>query len=130
MAIRYYPAIIERGEGPGFGVFFPDLPGCTSAGETIEAAARSAEEALGLHLRGMIEDGDPLPDPTPLDRIEPDPEIDEACRVLVRADLPGKTIRFNATMDEGLLSRIDAAARAEGMSRSGFLAVAAREKLG
>lgn len=101
MAIRYYPAIIERGEGPGFGVFFPDLPGCTSAGDTIEAAAQSAEEVLGLHLRGMIEDGDPLPDPTPLDRIEHDPEIGEAGRVLVRVDLPSKTTRFNATMDEG-----------------------------
>jgi len=130
MAIRYYPAIIERGDEPGFGVFFPDLPGCVSAGDTIEMAARSAEEALSLHLRGIIEDGDPLPDPTPLDRIEPNSEVDEVCRVLVRVDLPGKAIRFNATMDEGLLSRVDAAARTQGMSRSGFLAVAAREKLG
>ena len=129
MPVRYYPAIIERGSH-GYGVFFPDLPGCTSAGDTMEDAALSAEEALALHIRGMMEDGEALPDPTPLDRIERDPEVDEAARVLVRAELPGRTARFNATMDEVLLARVDRAAQAAGMSRSGFLADAARRVLG
>lgn len=96
----------------------------------MEDAALSAEEALALHIRGMMEDGEALPDPTPLDRIERDPEVDEAARVLVRAELPGRTARFNATMDEVLLARVDRAAQAAGMSRSGFLADAARRVLG
>ena len=51
MAVVHYPAIVERA-GAGYSVFFPDLPGCTSAGATIQEAARNAEEALaGLHRR-------------------------------------------------------------------------------
>lgn len=130
MTIRYYPAIIEGGREPGFGVFFPDLPGCVSAGDTIDQAARNAEEALALHIRGMLEDGDSLPEATPLDSIPRDPEVEEVARVLVRAEMPGRTVRFNATIDEALLNRIDRAAQASGMSRSGFLADAARRALG
>ena len=129
MATRYYPAIVEKA-AEGYGVFFPDLPGCVSSGDTIEDAAKSAEKALALHVRGMVEDGDALPDPTPMDRIGQDADVIEAARVLVRIELPGKIVRFNATMDEGLLSRVDTAASAQGMSRSGFLADAARRVLG
>jgi predicted RNase H-like HicB family nuclease len=62
MAIRYYSAIVERGRS-GYGAFFPDFPGCVSASETIEEVARFAEEALALHIRGMLADGDALPEP-------------------------------------------------------------------
>jgi predicted RNase H-like HicB family nuclease len=130
MATTYFPAIIEGGNEPGVGVFFPDFPGCVSAGDTVQEAAVAAEKALALHLRGMIEDGERLPEPTPLDQIEQDPEVKELARVLVRAELPGKSVRFNATMDESLLAKIDAAASTSGMSRSGFLAEAARRVLG
>lgn len=129
MTVQYFPAIIDRGTD-GYGVTFPDLPGCTSGGTTVDDAAHSAEEALALHLRGMIEDGEMIPDPTPLDRIGRDPEVEEIARILVRAELPGKAVRFNATIDESLLARIDRAAQAAGMSRSGFLAEAARRMLG
>lgn len=129
MAARYFPAIVDRGAS-GYGVTFPDLPGCTSGGDTVDDAVRSAEEALALHIRGMVEDGDPIPDSTPLDRIVRDPDVDEVARVLVRAEFPGKTVRFNATMDDGLLTQVDRAARVRGMSRSGFLAEAARRLLG
>lgn len=86
MPAVYYPAIVEAGDKPGFGVFFPDLDGCTSAGDTLQEAARNAEQALDLHLRGMIEDGLPVPAPRALDAIAPDPEIREAARILVRAE--------------------------------------------
>ena len=46
---RYFPAIIEKAS-EGYGVFFPDLPGCTSAGATIQEAALNAEEALQAHI--------------------------------------------------------------------------------
>lgn len=130
MATRFYPAIVERGETT-FGVFFPDFPGCIGAGDSIQAAAESAASGLAFHVRGMIEDGDPIPDPTPFDRIEQDPEIDEAARIMVPLDLPGgKIVRINATLDEGLLSQIDRKAQGLGMSRSGFLAEAARRMIG
>src|SRR5919198_1057564 len=71
MSLVFYPAIVESGTS-GYGVFFPDLPGCTSAGNTVQAAARNAQEALRGHLRLMIEDSDPIPMPSELDTIERD----------------------------------------------------------
>jgi predicted RNase H-like HicB family nuclease len=129
MPVRYYPAIIEGGETPGYSVFFPDLPGCTSAGDTVHQTARKAEEALRGHLAAMIEDGDAIPEPSEIDAIEPDPDVHEVARVLVRAEVPGKVMRLNISMDEGLVEAVDQAAKARGLSRSGFLAEAARRAL-
>ncbi|TPG53299.1 ribbon-helix-helix protein, CopG family [Roseomonas nepalensis] len=125
MATRYYPAILER-VPDGYSVYFPDLDGCVSHGATTEDAAREAEQALALHLRGMIEDGEAIPDPTPLESVERDPEVEEFARILVRAELPGRAVRLNISLEEGLLAAIDAAASQQGKNRSGFLADAAR----
>jgi len=127
MAVVYYPAIIEAGPGPGYGVFFPDLPGCVSAGDTLQEAARNAEIALQLHLTGMTEDGLEIPAASELDDIPRDPSIAEAARAIVRGELPNRLERVNITMDEGLLKVIDFVAEARGMTRSGFLAESARQ---
>lgn len=124
MAIAVYPAVIERA-GRGYSVFFPDLPGCTSAGRTVQEAAIKAEEALSSHLIEMAKYGEPISAPSELGSIEIDPEVEVACCILVRAELPGKTVRINITLDEGLVAAIDKIAK----NRSGFLAEAAREKL-
>lgn len=124
MATVFYPAIIERA-GDGFSVFFPDLPGCTSAGATVQEAARNAEQALDGHLNVSAEHGDDLTDPSELDAIERDPEVDEVARILVRVEKPGRSVRLNISLDEGLVARIDRVAK----NRSGFLADAARAAL-
>jgi predicted RNase H-like HicB family nuclease len=124
VATLYYPAIIERGRH-GYGVFFPDLPGCTSAGDTQTEAAINAEEALAGHLLVSEQYGDELPDPSELDSIPRDPEVDEVARLLVRGERRGKAVRINITLDEGLLAAIDKVAE----NRSGFLADAARVAL-
>ena len=74
MAIALYPAIVEQA-GDGYSVFFPDLPGCVSAGTTLQNVALNAEDALAGHLLVSAQHGDELPDPTPLDRLEVDPEV-------------------------------------------------------
>ncbi|WP_353203866.1 type II toxin-antitoxin system HicB family antitoxin [Sphingomonas sp.] len=124
MTAVYYPAIIERG-AHGYGVFFPDLPGCVSAGDTLQDAARNAEEALDLHLSGLAEDGVAFPAPSDLDAIPTDPDVIEAARMLVRGEQPGRSVRVQVSIDEGLLARIDRVAP----NRSGFLADAARVAL-
>lgn len=129
MAVVYYPAIVEAGPGAGYGVFFPDLPGCVSAGGTLQEAARNAEVALQLHLTGMTEDGLPIPAASELDDIARDPAVAEAARIVVRGELPSRLERVNITMDEGLLKVIDVAAESRGMTRSGFLAEGARQLL-
>ncbi|MEP7349423.1 MAG: type II toxin-antitoxin system HicB family antitoxin [Sphingorhabdus sp.] len=124
MATVFYPAIMEKSVD-GFGVFFPDLPGCVSAGRTEQEAAENAEEALAGHLIVAAEFGDALAPPSPFDSIGRDPEIEEVARILVRAERPGKSIRVNVTLDEGLVAAIDKVAK----NRSGFLADAARAAL-
>ena len=124
MATVIYPAIIERA-GEGFSVFFPDLPGCTSYGGTVTEAALNAEEALDGHLLVSVQHGDEVADPSALEDIEQDPEVDEVARLLVRADKPGKAVRLNITMDEGLVAAIDRVAK----NRSGFLTEAAKAAL-
>ena len=70
--VPYY-AVIEKEPTSSYGVFFPDLPGCTSAGKTLEEACNRASEALSLHLEWMMKDGDPIPEPRSLAQVEADP---------------------------------------------------------
>jgi predicted RNase H-like HicB family nuclease len=58
-----YLVIYEKGP-PSWGAYVPDLPGCVAAGETQEVVRELIEGAIDLHLRGMREDGDPIPEPT------------------------------------------------------------------
>ncbi|MCR6856153.1 type II toxin-antitoxin system HicB family antitoxin [Bacillus thuringiensis] len=64
-----YPAILEK-SSDGYGIYFPDLPGCVSHADTQEDALKEGREALGLHLSGMEEDNDPIPDPSTIENIE------------------------------------------------------------
>ena len=67
-----YIAIIHKEAKGAYGVSFPDFPGCITAGETLDQAKDRAAEALAFHMEGMIEDGDPLPEPSGLDKIMAD----------------------------------------------------------
>ncbi len=131
MPLKFYPAVAELADDGGYGVFFPDLPGCTSAGSGIQEASTNAVEALSLHIAGMIDDKEQIPEPSAIDAKLPEwaAEADEAFRFLVPVEMPGKVVRVNITLDEGLLSRLDAAAAADGASRSGFISIAVREVL-
>lgn len=127
MSIIHFPAIVEGGDKPGFGVFFPDLPGCVSAGETVQAAATNAEIALGLHLAGMIEDGETIPDPTPLDLIAADRDVKEVARVLVRGEIAERAVRVNVTLNALVLALLDALAAKQSLDRSSMIAALVRE---
>ncbi|AUC98602.1 HicB family protein [Bradyrhizobium sp. SK17] len=72
----HYVAIIEDA-GPDYavGVWFPDLPGCTSAGDDIDEALRNAPEALELYAEGLKSDGQELPRPRTLTELRADPEV-------------------------------------------------------
>ncbi|MEO5363755.1 MAG: type II toxin-antitoxin system HicB family antitoxin [Magnetococcus sp. DMHC-8] len=131
METRHYVAVMYRGT-EGYGVVFPDLPGCTSYGKTLQHAVLQAEEALAGHIGLMVEDRDQLPEPTSLDRIGDvmDHSEPDAGRYPIRVEIPAKWVRINMSMAETLIARVDREAKHLGMSRSGFLAEAARRMLG
>ncbi|MCL6706205.1 type II toxin-antitoxin system HicB family antitoxin [Pseudomonas sp. R2.Fl] len=62
--MRTYIGVIHRDEDSDYGVSFPDFPGVVTAGIDLDDACRMAEEALSLHVEGMIEDGEAIPEPS------------------------------------------------------------------
>jgi len=137
MALRFYRAIAHQApdDGPedGWDVVFPDLPGCVSQGDTVEDALRNAAEALALHVDGMVAEGLDLPSSSGLTAKLPDwlraSDMAGPVQALLQVEVPGKSMRVNITMDAALVDRLDAAARRDGTTRSGYLAQAVREKL-
>nr|WP_314432859.1 type II toxin-antitoxin system HicB family antitoxin [uncultured Brevundimonas sp.] len=135
MAKEYYVAVLERGLNDSFGVFFPDLPGCVSAGRTADEAIRDAREALALHIEGLIEDGQPLPAASSASAFTDDDFPGSAVEglILVPVDITSapreKPERINVSLLPSLVSRVDDAAKHHGLTRSGLLSVAARHWL-
>ena len=58
-----YMVIIEKGES-GYGAYVPDLPGCVAAGKPVDEVRNLIQEAINVHVEGLIEDGEPVPEPT------------------------------------------------------------------
>ena len=121
-----YPIAIEPGdETHAFGVVVPDLPGCYSAGDTLDAAIDNAKEAIELWLETVIDDGGAVPQPQSITEHQGNPEFAGWVWAVVPVDLSAlsdKVERVNITLPARVLRRIDAAAKAAGESRSGFIA--------
>jgi predicted RNase H-like HicB family nuclease len=121
-----YIALLRKEEDSDFGVSFPDFPGCVTAGRTLDEARRFADEALRLHIDGMLEDGEDFPKASSLDEIMADRQNRDSCVLLVEIpDGRPKVVRVNVTFKEELLGQIDGFARDHRMSRSAFLEEAA-----
>ena len=129
-----YPAIAEQ-DGDTLGLSFPDFPGCVTAVETGRLAdlARAGSEALALHIEGMLEDGDPIPQPSEPQQLVVAEDGAHYLLMIPAAGVepgPAPTERVNVLLPKALLGRIDlAATEAAGGNRSAWLAEAAREKL-
>ena len=121
-----YIALLRKDETSDYGVDFPDLPGCVTAGRTLEEARHAAAEALALHLEGMTADGDTVPPPSMLDAVMNDPHNSKAVAFLVDAPVAApRAVQINVMLPEDVLRAID---KVTG-NRSRFLADAARAKL-
>jgi predicted RNase H-like HicB family nuclease len=73
--MTHYVAIVEEEEGKAVGVWFPDMPGCVSAGDTLDEAMLNAAEALELWAEAMIESGKTIPSPRSLAELKADPGV-------------------------------------------------------
>lgn len=127
--MRHYIALIHKDAKSDYGVSFPDLPGCISAGTTLDEAKDSAAEALALHLEGLAADNEPVPEPSSLEAIMADPDNRDGVAVLIAAPSTARSVRINITLPADLLEAIDQHAEQEGFTRSGFLAQAAKKAM-
>ena len=126
--MRKYIALLRKDKDSDFGVNFPDFPGCVTAGKTLEEAHKFAVEALQFHIKGMVEDGEAIPESSSLDEVMDSPEHKDAIAFLVAIPEP-KSKRVNITLPETALKAIDARAKKEGQTRSSFLLHAAEKAL-
>jgi predicted RNase H-like HicB family nuclease len=94
--MTHYVAIVEEEEGKAVGVWFPDLPGCVSAGDTVEEAMTNAAEALALWIDVAKENGQHVPAPRGLVDLKRDPEIAEEIAGHMVALIPFRPLRHAA----------------------------------
>jgi len=128
--MRNYIALVSKDPGSVWGVHFPDLPGCTSAADTMEAAVDNAGRALRL----WAEDEADLPDASTLDQLRKQADVREdlaagAIVVYVPLIIAQRKQRYNVMLDPALVQGIDRAARTAGVSRSDFISHAASRSL-
>lgn len=130
MKDRYaYLAVLTFADD-GISIEFPDLPGCLSCADTEEDALQCAQEALGLHLFGMEQDGDTIPAPSSIQSLTLDP--DQAA-VLVSVYMPlvrnqVKTVSVKKTLT--IPAWINALAEEQHINFSQVLQDALKERIG
>jgi predicted RNase H-like HicB family nuclease len=127
-----YPIAIEPGTATtAWGVLVPDLPGCFSAGDTMEEAMVRAEDAVTTWIESTLDAGEAIPQPSPIDELcAAHPELEGWLWALVKVDpatLDDTLERVNISLPRRVLHRLDALARQSGETRSGYIARMALE---
>jgi len=135
MATKYYLGVVEKDADSAWGMWFPDMPGCFPAANEFDDLPRVAAEVLRQHVEALESNGRLVPEPRPLAEAMGNKDVRKALKrdattmlVPLLAD-PGRTVRVNVTVERGLLDQIDEVAETRGLTRSAFLAQAAREKI-
>lgn len=126
--MKTFIALVHKDEDSAWGVTFPDLPGCFSAADTLAGVLPQAVEALELWFEDQ-----PVVEPRGMEAIKADVVDDLAGGAFLMAvpymQTTGKPVRVNVSLDRGMLDAIDAAAASRRLTRSAFLAEAARNEI-
>lgn len=121
-----YPVVIEPGtDTEAWGVVVPDLPGCFSAGDTLDEALRAVEEAAAAWIDAALDAGEAIPEPSPVDAVRGMKQYEGWLLGVVEVDpalLDDTVDRVNITLPRRVLLRLDAKAKAAGESRSSYIA--------
>lgn len=132
----YFAAFLPEAEG-GYSVFFPDVCGLQTQGETLDEAFEMAVDALAGHLEVLANDGDHIPEPRTLEQVKAFFKTccEELCidhsaaffQMVPAPDLDTQNVRVTVSFRRYALDMIDRKAEAAGMTRSGFLMYAASQ---
>lgn len=123
-----FPIILHKDKTSDYGVIVPDLPGCFSAGSTVDEALEMAKEAIESHIEFLLEEGDTIPEQQDVEIHLANPDYAGGRLAYVDVDpvaLLGKTLRYNLTLPELLVQRVDQYVNnhpSEFRSRSDFFA--------
>jgi len=117
-----------------FGAYFPDAPGCTAMGKTEEDVIANATEALDEWMADYAREDGKIPKPRSYAALLKSKDYPELGKGGMIATIPlvretGRVTRANISLDAGILAAIDEEAQRRGLTRSSFLASAAREKI-
>lgn len=129
-----YIAIIDHADGM-YGASFPDAPGCTAQAASLDEVVNDAADALAEWVADELSDGREAPRPRTVEELLRLDEVRHAIGsggILAFVSLiqdTGKIARANISMDAGLLAEVDETARRVGLTRSAFLAAAARDRI-
>lgn len=122
---RSYIGVVKKTKRSDYEVIFPDFPSCITAGKTLEEARHMAQEALQFHVDGMLEDKEPIPNPSSLDAIKAKHKSAEVF-LAIAIRTPSKVTRINITVDEKFLRKLDKFLETHHASRSQFFVDAAK----
>ena len=125
-----YPVVIHKDPESDYGVIVPDLPGCFSAGKTLNEALLEVVEAIECHLEGLLIDGESIPTAKSVEHHQSNPDYADGVWALVTIDLAklsGKSKRVNVTLPERVLKLMDKYASDNGETRSGLITQATLE---
>jgi predicted RNase H-like HicB family nuclease len=87
----YFPIAIHKDPDSDYGVTVPDLPGCFSAGSTVDEAMLMAREAIELYIETLIEDGRDVPFPSDVESLKSNPDFADAMWAFVNAEYKNKS---------------------------------------
>ncbi|WP_394762184.1 type II toxin-antitoxin system HicB family antitoxin [Phenylobacterium sp.] len=127
MNTLHFVALVRGSQAADYTATFPDLPDCTVDGPDVAALVKSARDAALAHLQALADAGEAWPTATPLEQLAVEPGV---IAILVDVAIDDPFIRINISLGERLVQRLDAAAEARGMTRSGFIAQSVRMSLG
>ena len=128
-----YPVALHTDDGVKYGASVPDVPGCFSAGDSIDECLELTKQAIEAHVELLAEDNEIAPAALPLADHKDNKEYEGALWAFVDADIEqfsGKTEKVNATLPKIVITQIDKlVGKGYAKSRSSFLTDAAVKEL-
>jgi predicted RNase H-like HicB family nuclease len=119
-----FAVVIHKDQNSDYGVIVPDMPGCFSAGTTIEEALNMAKDAILCHVEGLLMDDEKIPQPSPIEKYWDNPEFEGGKFMLIEinsSEISGKIARINVTIPERILAKVDKYVARNGGNRSALM---------
>ena len=127
MSTLHFVALVKGSQEAGYTASFPDMPACSARGADVAGLIVGARRAVLDHLQALADAGEAWPKATPIEQLGVEPGV---IAILIDVAIDDPPIRVNVSLGERLVQRLDAAAEARGMTRSGFIAQSVRMSLG